>query len=479
MPPGLIASLSSFLFTDSENPQEAGFKPLSKNLSASTVISNLSLKSGSVGSDLDARFKDADSAETGSSAGTSMRSKGSLRSDSQPNLRDSRYLSRDSLLDLSRVTSRDDTRGSSRDFAAPSRGGVVSTDKRVPRSYHRSEPSLGPRLRTPTNGSVLPEVGNVKHLSSVPRDYPVISVVDHSRTPSLPEHASDSSVDSYSDIVGQRPPYGRPDEPTSESVPKVTQTKPSRGHMSASTPSLTRVNDREPVSRTPTNVIAQYPQGRSILKNSLTKNQNSVINPRYKYRSEENLKAQNTPHLANGDVPRGRGKERIRAVSGGATVDGTRRGQIRSKSVPRAAVNSVSSDEETEEFVTRQRQRGRTLNRNLNASVERVHSPPGRVTGRPLSYHGEQLPSQMEQHGLSTMNGIHRNHSPQSSIESTDSPRTRQSVAERAATVLMQNHVPHVSTPLSQFEMKSLGEERRKLKKEHLANLSHLQSSSC
>jgi len=71
----------------------------------------------------------------------------------------------------------------------------------------------------------------------------------------------------------------------------------------------------------------------------------------------------------------------------------------------------------------------------------------------------------------------------QSSQDSTDY-ESRQTAAERAAAALMSNHVTHVppAQPLTTpqpFEMKDMTVDTRRLRREHLANLAHLQSSSC
>jgi len=75
----------------------------------------------------------------------------------------------------------------------------------------------------------------------------------------------------------------------------------------------------------------------------------------------------------------------------------------------------------------------------------------------------------------------------QSSQDSTDY-ESRQTAAERAAAALMSNHTTHVPPPQpltskrttpQPLELKDMSVDTRRLRREHLANLAHLQSSSC
>ena len=603
-----------------DNPQEVGYKPLSKNHSASTLLSNLSLKSASMGSDLDVRSHDGGGGRSGS-----MRSRASARSDpalfrssresllelsrgtsvdgSPPNSTNDLTLtsrskaagahrrsleslngklrvssvdgsppserrgpSRESLLGTSRGTSVDgsprssthdlsralskprvtsvdgsphssthdlsrgaslgkprvtsvdgsprssihdlsrgaslgkprvtsvdgSTRSSTRDLSRETLLGkprVTSVDG--PPTHHLAAPpaadvaptnrrggsdvALGSRLRTPPNGSVIPSGPKVEYLDKA--HSPPVGA-DHSPSASLPEHTSDSSVDSYSDIVGYRSSRIEP-------VRSVSQLNGrDGGYGSGSSPVLIRakVSGQDNKFVAPTSNPHRPEQGRSILRNSLSKSQNTVVDssrlqPSTRYRSEENFPANKKPQLTNGDVSRARGLDRAPAVNG---LDSGRRGQTRSKSVPRATVNSVSSDEESHEPPARQKQRARPGARNPNSSVARALSPSARAGNRPASYHSEMRAPPYPGQGLGQhMNGLH---SPQSSIESMDSPRGRQDVAERAAAALMRNHVPrgsHEAAASNRLEMKSLNGDRRKLRKEHLASLTHLHTSSC
>ena len=105
--------------------------------------------------------------------------------------------------------------------------------------------------------------------------------------------------------------------------------------------------------------------------------------------------------------------------------------------------------------------------------------------------HADQLAAEMQQGRKESLEGrrqsLQKFHDDsQSSQDSTDY-ESRQTKAEWAAAALMNNHLTREPTqPLANkktspqsLEMKDIGAEKRRLRREHLANLAHLHSSSC
>ena len=125
---------------------------------------------------------------------------------------------------------------------------------------------------------------------------------------------------------------------------------------------------------------------------------------------------------------------------------------------------------------------------------ESLRSPGNRSAvirnGDVRANHAEQLAAEMQQGRTSSLHGRKKTFprfrdDSQSSQDSTDY-ESRQTAAERAAAALMSNHVTHAPAqpPTNKqnpqrYEMRDMDSEHRRLKREHLANLAHLQSSSC
>ena len=123
------------------------------------------------------------------------------------------------------------------------------------------------------------------------------------------------------------------------------------------------------------------------------------------------------------------------------------------------------------------------------SSVDLPRTTPTR-NGELKSNHADQLAAEMQQGRRNSLNGRKQSFprfrdDSQSSQDSTDY-ESRQTAAEKAAAALMSNHVTHVPTQSltdrrnsQPLEMRNMNAENRKLRREHLANLAHLQSSSC
>ena len=482
--------------SDSENPAEKEdptFK-LSKVHSASTVISNLSLKSASIESDLDAVSNDteAPSRDVNSVGGSSMRVKTSItarpvKSEAQPS---------SELYNLTRVQ---------------------DAERRSLRALSKSQPLLASRNHSNTN-AYSSFNGHVRSAQTQPKSSPV---VDHSRKSSLPD-PSDSDIDSYSDIVGQRSwkdSVGHQDVDLS-----VTNSSPN---------SIQPVSNGYPrswaSSSNPVGSVIAFPvhQRRVIEDVTRTPKHISTSTPKQSYEPVMN----GTKHSdMNGDglqrgrslnedgTSRGRPQRRSRSESQDpALQNGSRSvGYNRSKSIPRRRENGSIDEEDTAHVRERRLLKSSTdlrTNRVITAvdrtnsdklidqaqlRVSNVDLPASSSSSRPAPLrngeykvnHADQLAAEMGRKG--SLQGRRQSlpqfdDDSQSSQDSTDY-ESRQTAAERAAAALMSNHVTHVppAQPLTSkrttsqpLEMKDMTVDTRKLRREHLANLAHLQSSSC
>lgn len=341
------------------------------------------------------------------------------------------------------------------------------------------------------------------HVRTAERHTSTSAINDHSRTPSVPE-PSDSDVDSYSDIVGQR------------------SWKESANHQSADlSRGSSRENSKRELENTNTrswasspnpagSVISFGPQQKRVIEDSARRaKQNSKSN------GPVNTTRQSVPNLS---VVNGNGMARPQRRSRSESQDPVLQNGPRSALYGRSKSTSSqretgSSDEEETEPVRERRWKGSSTdlrgshvmigaNRTKGTQLLRVSSVDSPVTSEsPISLgnrgsdikanHAEQLAAEM-QHG--TRNSVNGRKQPfqrfqddsQSSQDSTDC-ESRQTAAERAAAALMGNHVAHVAPqPLiskqkntQPFEMRETNVENRRLRREHLANLGHLQSSSC
>lgn len=481
--------------SDSENPAEKEdptFK-LSKVHSASTVISNLSLKSASMESDLDAMTNDTEvpSRDVKSIGGSSMRAKNSItarpvKSEAQPS---------SELYNLTRVQ---------------------EAERRSLRALSKSQPLLASRNHSNTTSAYSSFNGHVRSSKTQSK---TSSVVDHSRNSSLPD-PSDSDIDSYSDIVGQR------------------SWKDPVSHQSVDL-SVTSSNSRQAVpngyprswasSSNPAGSVITFPvQQRRVIEDAArTPKQISTSTPKQSY--EPVMNGTNHSNI-NGDglqrgsslnedgTSRGRPQRRSRSESQDpALQNGSRSvGYNRSKSIPRLRENGSSDEEDAVHVRERRRLKSSTdlrTNRVITA-VDRTHNdrltdqaqlrvsnvdlPASSSSNRPAPLrngeykvnHADQLAAEMGRRD--SLQGRRQSlpkfrDDSQSSQDSTDY-ESRQTAAERAAAALMSNHVTHVppAQPLTSkrttpqpFEMKDMTVDTRRLRREHLANLAHLQSSSC
>lgn len=483
--------------SDSENPAEKEdptFK-LSKVHSASTVISNLSLKSASIDSDLDTMTYDTDarSRDVNSVGGSSMRAKNSItarpvKSEAQPS---------SELYNLTRVQ---------------------EAERRSLRALSKSQPLLVNRNHSNTTNAYSSFNG---HVRSAKTRSTTSSVVDHSRNSSLPD-PSDSDIDSYSDIVGQR---SWKDSASHQSVDlSVTSSRPNSRQTVSNGHPRSWASSSNPAG----SVIAFPVQQRRVIEDTArTAKQISTSTPKQSYEPVMN----GTKHSdINGDgLQRGKfvtedGTSRVRPQRRSrsesqdpALQNGPRSvGYIRSKSMPRQRENGSSDEEETAHVRERRWLKSSTdlrTNRVITAiditNSDRLTEPahlrvsnvdlPARSSsnrttplrnGEYKANHADQLAAEMGRRD--SLQGRRQSlpkfrDDSQSSQDSTDY-ESRQSAAERAAAALMNNHVTHVppaqplvskrTTP-QPLEMKDVAVDTRKLRREHLANLAHLQSSSC
>ena len=390
------------------------------------------------------------------------------------------------------------------------------------------------------------------------------SVTDHSRTSSIPD-PSDSDIDSYSDIVGQR---SWKDSVNHQSVDSTGGSSPQNSQQG-----VTNVNLRSwASSENPAGSVISFSshQRRAIEDLARTAKPNSK-----RYESGMNGTRQSVPNLStiNGDAPlpthgayRGRAQRRSWSESQDPVLPNGSRSVAygRSKSIPRQTGNE-SSDEEELGHVRQRRWKGSSKDLRVNRVVvgasrtnepqhlrvtdvdlpvrsdsrtsrtseterlrvsnvdlpvrgesrarrtseteplrvsnvdspirgESLRSPGNRSAvirnGDVRANHAEQLAAEMQQGRTSSLHGRKKTFprfrdDSQSSQDSTDY-ESRQTAAERAAAALMSNHVTHAPAqpPTNKqnpqrYEMRDMDSEHRRLKREHLANLAHLQSSSC
>ena len=485
------------LSSDSENPAEKEdptFK-LSKVHSASTVISNLSLKSASIESDLNAMTYDteAPSRDVNSIGGSSMRAKNSIsarpvKSEAQPS---------SELYNLTRVQ---------------------DAEKRSLRALSKSQPLLASRNHSNTTSAYSSFNG---HVRSAKTQSTTSSVVDHSRNSSLPD-PSDSDIDSYSDIVGQR---SWKDSVSHQSVDlSVTGSRPNSRQAVSNGYSGSWASSSNPAG----SVIAFPVQQRRVIEDAArTAKQISTSTPKQSYEPVMNGAKhsvingnglQRARPLDEDGTSRGRPQRRSRSESQDPALQNGPRsvGYNRSKSIPRQRENGSSDEEDTAHVRERRWLKSSTdlrTNRVITATdrtnndrltdsarlrVSNVDLPASTTSNRttPLRNgeykvnHADQLAAEMERRD--SLQGRRQSlpkfrDDSQSSQDSTDY-ESRQTAAEKAAAALMNNHVPHVppAQPLTSkqttsqpLEMKDMTVDTRRLRREHLANLAHLQSSSC
>lgn len=492
--------MAFFFFSDSENPAEKDdptFK-LSKVHSASTVISNLSLISASIDSDLDTASRD----DLRSIGGSSMRAKNSItarpvKSEAQPS---SEYNS----------------------------AKVGESQRQTQRALSKSQPFLANRNHSNTSNAYSSFNGHVRSAKLQPI---ASTAVDHSRNSSLPD-PSDSDVDSYSDIVGQR---SWKDSVNHQSVDlSVTSSRPNSRQAVSNGPSrtwasssnlagsvisfpvqprriiedparMTTKQSYDPAMNGTRQPISGYlPDGSDVngdglrRGSSLNENGPSRARPQRKTRSESQ-----DPVLQNGprSVAYGRSKSTSRQTENGSS-DEEENGHVRErrwlmKSSTDLRVNHViTATDRTSNDVVNQPGRLRVSSVDSPARGDVLRTSSNRSiplrNGEFKANHADQLAAEMQQGRRESQPGTRRQSLPkfrddsQSSQDSTDY-ESRQTAAEWAAAALMNNHVTHVpeqplasnGTSPQHVEMRDMGPDNRKLRREHLANLAHLQSSSC
>ena len=349
------------------------------------------------------------------------------------------------------------------------------------------------------------------HVRTAERHTSTSAINDYSRTPSVPE-PSDSDVDSYSDIVGQRS-WKEPANHQGADLSRGSSRHNSKRELE-NTNTRSWVSSPNPAG----SVISFSPQQRRVIEDSArTTKQNLKSNGPVNgtRKSLPNLSVVNGNGLVRDEVPyRGRPQRRSRSESQDPVLQNDPRSALygRSKSTPRQRENGSSDEDETGP-VRETRWKGSSsdlrgsrviigANRTNGTQILRVSSVDSPVNGEsPRSSgnsssdikanHAEQLAAEMQHGTRNSMNGSKQpferfRDDSQSSQDSTDC-ESRQTAAERAAAALMGNHVAHVAPqPLTSmqnntqpFKMREMSVENRRLRREHLANLAHLQSSSC
>ena len=486
-----VNSSTSFFVADSENPAEKEdptFK-LAKVHSASTVISNLSLISASIESDLDSKVGGSNP-DVSSIGGSSMRAKNSIitrpvKSEAQPSYDSSRPV----------VTAEPERRN----MRAISKSQVLPVNsKKHSESVHKYASFNG-------------------HIPSNKRQPSTSSVTDHSRTSSIPD-PSDSDIDSYSDIVGQQSWKDTVISNKGVDLSVESSRRNTKQRVANVVPTTWASSAANPAG----SVISFGGQQRRVIEDQArTTKQNSKS-----YDSLTNGTRQSAPNVyavsgkesprENGTF-RGRAQRRTRSESQDVVLQNGPRATAygRSKSIPRQRGNG-SSDEEESEQPRNTRWKGSATDLRANRviigayrtnqpellRVSSVDSPTeaqrassNRITptrnGEFRSNHADQLAAEMQQGRKNSLSGRKQSFpnfrdDSQSSQDSTDY-ESRQTAAEQAAVALMTNRATRVPTQSlndvrhSQrpVEMVSMGTENRKLRREHLANLAHLQSSSC
>lgn len=463
---------------------------------------------------------------------------------------------------------------------------VAEPERRSLRALSKSQ--VFPVNTNKQSNSTNPYASFNGHAQPNKRNPSTSSVTDHSRTSSIPD-PSDSDIDSYSDIVGQRSWKDSVNHQSVDSTGGSSRQNSQQG--------VTNVNLRSwASSENPAGSVISFSshQRRAIEDPART----AKPNPK-RYESGMNGTRQSVPNLStiSGDVPlpahgvhRGRAQGRSRSESQDPVLPNGSRSVAygRSKSIPRQTGNE-SSDEEELGHVRERRWKGSSKDLRVNRvivgasrtnepqhlrvtdvdlpvrsdsrtsrtseterlRVSNVDSPvrsdsrasrtsetehlrvsnvdlpvrgesrarrtsetePLRVSNVDLpvrgeslrssgnrsavirngdvrANHAEQLAAEMQQGRTNSLHGRKKTFprfrdDSQSSQDSTDY-ESRQTAAERAAAALMSNHVTHAPAqpPTNKqspqrYEMRDMDSEHRRLKREHLANLAHLQSSSC
>lgn len=406
---------------------------------------------------------------------------------------------------------------------------VAEAERRSLRALSKSQPLLVNRNHS---NAVNPYSSFNGHVRSVKKQPSTSSVVDHSRNSSVAD-PSDSDVDSYSDIVGQ---HSWMDSLSRQTVDLTEDSSRPNSRQSVSN-SLSRT---WATSSNPAGSVVSFPvQQRRVIENpARTERQMSTSTPKQSHEPVRNGTRQpisgyvpDGPDI-NGDLlrrgwslskegnSRGRPQRRSESESQDPVLqNGT---FSRSKSLPRQRENGSSDEEETTHARNRRWVKSNTdlrTHRVITAiditDDDKVNQPgslrvsnvdlPVRNDGLRLSSqrttplrngefktnHADQLAAEMQQGRKDSLQGrrqsLQKFHDDsQSSQDSTDY-ESRQTKAEWAAAALMNNHVSRVpSQPLTNkrtspqpLEMKDMATENRRLRREHLANLAHLQSSSC
>lgn len=387
---------------------------------------------------------------------------------------------------------------------------VEEAERRSLRALSKSQPLLAHRNH-PNSTNVYSSFNG--HVRSAKMQPIASSVVDHSRNSSLPD-PSDSDVDSYSDIVGQR---SLKDSVNHRSVDlSVVSSRPSSRQAVSNAQPRSWASNSNPAG----SVISFPVQQRRVIEDSArTANHISTSTPKQSYEPVMNGTGSS---VINGDggTSRGRPVRRSRSESQDPVLQNGSRSvpYSRSKSIPRQGENGSSDEEETGHVRERRwfksstdlrihrvitpiditdndtgHEHLRVSNVDLPARTDVLRTSSNRTTplrnGEYKANHADQLAAEMERRdslqGRRQSLPKYRDDS-QSSQDSTDY-ESRQTAAERAAAALMSNHVMRVPPqPLTNnrattqpLEMKDMASDNRRLRREHLANLAHLQSSSC
>lgn len=477
----VVLNVMFVYFADSENPAEKedpSFK-LTKVHSASTVISNLSLISASIESDLDNRTKDSESPTQDVTKSSTLRSKSSITS---------RPVKSEAL-----VSSQVGLTASTPD---PARKIVPS--RRLSNSQV-SQAGDTNKQANPTNSYVTVN----GHVRSNKRNPSASSVTDHSRTSSVTE-PSDSDVDSYSDIVGKRswrdPKKHKIVNLNGSGSRQNKKSVPENGNelsgMSSRNSHQRDIVIENPARAERTTFEPLNSVGKS-LPNLTNINGNGLADERMPYRIRQprrTLSESNDPRLPNRSrsIPNGRSSSILRQrESGSSDEDEEEHARTRESKISNNNVRSkhviIGKDRSNEK----------------HSQVLRVSSVDPPSTGESLRLpgnrtvltrnkdakvnHAEQLAAEMQQ---GRMNGrtqsFQRFRADSQSSQDSIEDESRQSAAEKAAAALMNGDVrPTPQQPLAKksnpqsFEMSQNTTGNRKLRREHLANLANLQSSSC
>ena len=464
-------------FSDSENPadyQDPSFT-LSKVHSASTLISNLSLVSASIDSDLDTRSKEIQSSNN------DVRSVGSSGVKSKTKI-SSRSLKSESMRSVELNGGSRSTVGVKSEKTSQ---GLSHSQKLLSNGRNSNRSNLYSRL----NGNIS---GNSKNLSSV---------VDRSRVSSIPAELSDSDVDSYSDIVGQ------PSWKDSSGNRKVDLSGSSRRRNSQSNQRVSvRSNSNTWNSVSDLNskggVISPPGQQWRVSENSANTAVQISGSPKKQDRelftNETSARVSRLEGLERGTSRVGAQRKSWSGSPDVVNQNGSR-AVTYNQSVP-GKLETMSSDEDEKKYQKTRRWKSSTSITGDNHTI----------TGTIL-HHSQKLKVSSVDSGVNTKSHGTANHADQfatemgqarkkrsvpsyvdgsqSSQDSTDSMQTRQTAAERAAAALMNSHLTHAkrdpvialttrNIPHSE-EMRETSSENRRLRREHLANRAHLQSSSC